>query len=93
MNATAYSDYSEPKLYRPGDRAEVTGVYRAVHLRHRMPHELTVLDGETFPECKKCGERVRFELIHVAPRLKGDVDLLMTVCAVSTVVLSALLCR
>lgn len=90
MSASAYS---EAKVYRPGDRAEVTGVYRASHLRHRMPHELTVLDGESFPECKKCGDKVRFELIHAAPRLKGDVDLLMVLCAMSTAVLSVFFAR
>lgn len=90
MTATAYS---EPRIYKPGDRADETGVYRAAHLRHRMPHELTVLEGEVFPECKKCGDKVRFELIHAAPRLKGDVDLLLAVCAVSTAALSFVFLR
>ncbi|MGH9521692.1 MAG: hypothetical protein ACRD3E_04080 [Terriglobales bacterium] len=68
--------------HRPGERAEATGVYRAVHLRHRMPHEITVLEGEIFPLCKRCGEHVRFELIHAAPRLTGDVDLLLALCSI-----------
>ena len=72
---------SQSKLYRPGDRADATGIYRAVHLRHRMPHELTVLEGETFPNCKRCGEKVTFELVRAAPRVKGDVDLLLALCA------------
>ena len=76
-----------PKEYRPGDRAKTTGVYRASHLRHRMPHELTVLEGESFPGCKRCGDKVRFELVHAAPRLKGDVDLLLLLCAASTLLL------
>jgi hypothetical protein len=67
--------------FRPGDRAEVTGIYRAVHVRHRMPHEITVLDGETFPPCKRCGDHVRFELLHAAPRFGGDIDLLVALCA------------
>lgn len=87
------SAYSEAKVYRPGDRAEVTGVYRASHLRHRMPHELTVIESETFPECKKCGDKVHFELIHAAPRLKGDVDLLLMVCALSAAALSVFFVR
>jgi hypothetical protein len=90
MTATAYS---EARVYRPGDRAEITGVYRAAHLRHRMPHELTVLEGETFPECKRCADKVRFELIHAAPRLKGDVDLLLVVCALSSAVFSVFFYR
>lgn len=70
--------------YHPGDRAQKTGIYRAVHLRHRMPHEITVLEGETFPPCKRCGESVRFELLYSAPRLAGDVDLLLALCAFAT---------
>ncbi len=85
MTATAYS---EQKIYHPGHHADTTGVYRALHLRHRMPHELTVIQGEVFPQCKKCGDRVRFELVHAAPRLKGDVDLLLMLCAFSTAALA-----
>ena len=80
---------SRPKEYRPGDRADASGVYRAVHLRHRMPHEITVLDGENFPRCKKCGDKVKFELVHPAPRAKADVDLLLGLCAMLTAVISA----
>lgn len=71
------------KELRPGERATESGIYRAVHLRHRMPHELTVIAGEVLPECRKCGDKVKFELLHAAPRLKGDVDLLVVVCALA----------
>ncbi len=76
--------------FRPGDSATTTGVYRATHLRHRMPHEITVLEGEVFPRCKKCGDKVKYQLVHAAPRLKGDVDLLLGVCALLTIGSSAL---
>jgi hypothetical protein len=74
----------EPKSVtrRPGERAQSSGVYRAIHLRHRMPHEITVLEGETFPPCKRCGDNVRFELVCAAPRLAGDVDLLLALCGI-----------
>ena len=75
---------SQSRLYRPGDRADATGIYRAVHLRHRMPHELTVLEGETFPNCKRCGDKVTFELVRAAPRVMGDIDLLLALCAICT---------
>ena len=74
--------------FRPGDRATATGVYRVTHVRHRMPHELTVLEGEVLPSCKKCKDKVRFELIHAAPRLKGDIDLLLGVCVLATALIS-----
>lgn len=70
--------------FHPGDSASATGVYRAIHFRHRMPHEITVLEGEIFPRCKKCGDKVKFGLVHAAPRIKGDVDLLLGVCAAVT---------
>ena len=76
--------------FHPGDRAQTTGIYRATHLRHRMPHEITVLEGETFPPCKRCGENVRFELLHAAPRLAGDVDLLLALCAFGAALFSCI---
>ena len=71
-----------PRLttHRPGERAPTAGVYRALHQRHRMPHEITVLEGEVFPPCKRCGDHVRFELVCAAPRVAGDVDLLLVLC-------------
>lgn len=86
MNATTSGHGRE---FRPGETASATGVYRATHLRHRMPHEITVLQGEELPRCKKCGEKVRFELVHEAPRFKGDIDLLLGISAVLTLVCCA----
>jgi hypothetical protein len=34
---------------------------------------LTLLKGQTFPRCAKCGDRVQFELVHPAPS-KRDGD-------------------
>jgi len=82
--------FSYPKEFHPGDSAGTTGVYRAIHLRHRMPHELTVLEGETFPACKKCGGKVKFELLHAAPRLKGDLDLMMAMSAALIAIIAVL---
>lgn len=76
MNAISANPARE---FRPGNSATITGVYRATHFRHRMPHEITVLEGEVFPRCKKCGDKVKFQLVHAAPRVKGDVDLLLGV--------------
>lgn len=72
---------SSHPAFRPGERAQTTGIYRATHVGHRMPHEITVLEGETFPPCKRCGQNVRFELLHAAPRVAGDIDLLLALCA------------
>ncbi len=81
---------SRPREFRPGDHAPATGIYRAVHVRHRMPHELTVLEAEIFPQCRKCQEKVKFELLHAAPRLSADIDLWAGLCAVAIATLACL---
>jgi hypothetical protein len=57
-----------------GSRAPQSGIYLAVHYRHRLPHEITALEGERFPTCAHCGERVRFELLHPATHVASDHD-------------------
>jgi hypothetical protein len=42
-----------------------------MHQQHRLPHEVTLLKGETFPRCAKCGDMVEFELVHAAPHERG----------------------
>ena len=32
------------------------------HDGHRQAHTVTVLKGDSFPPCKKCGDRVRYQL-------------------------------
>lgn len=49
--------------HRPGDLVTVSGIYRIVHDRHRLPHECVLVVGQRFPDCRQCGQRVRFELI------------------------------
>jgi|SRR5579864_3402434 len=41
-----------------------SGIYRVSHSAHRLPHEVTLLKGETFPKCQKCAEAVTFELVR-----------------------------
>jgi hypothetical protein len=41
-----------------------SGIYRVVHAAHRVPHEVTLLKGETFPKCQKCHEAVTFTLLR-----------------------------
>ena len=55
-----------------------SGIYRVSHSAHRLPHEVTLLKGETFPKCQKCADAVTFELVRemdVAPRLSWRVTL------------------
>ena len=39
-----------------------SGIYRVIHQRHRLPHEVTLIAGDVFPPCAQCGDHVRFAL-------------------------------
>ncbi|MCI0347937.1 MAG: hypothetical protein L0Z53_00795 [Acidobacteriales bacterium] len=55
------------KSYKPGMKANVSGVYEAVHGNsHRLEHELTVSEDTLFPVCRHCGHNVRFRLLQPA---------------------------
>ena len=47
--------------YHPGQPVVESGVYRVFHDSHRLLHQVTLLRGARFPECKRCGSAVRFE--------------------------------
>src|SRR5262249_50192165 len=65
--------------YKSSDTIPTTGVYRVVHAQHRLPHEVTLIEGQTFPPCSKCHDEVRFELVRELPSLgrerRGSVSL------------------
>lgn len=42
----------------------MSGVYRVYHDSHRLMHEATLLAGDVFPLCRRCGDQVRFELVR-----------------------------
>jgi hypothetical protein len=47
----------------PGDVCGQDGLYRVFHHLHRPPHDVIVSSGDLFPQCRHCGEAVRFQLI------------------------------
>jgi len=53
--------------FRTGLKIRQTGIYRVLHSKHRLPHEVTLLKGEYFPRCSNCGSAVQFELVQTAP--------------------------
>lgn len=57
-----------PSLDRPSPGTEVlkSGVYRVFHHKHRAPHDVILMQSETFPACSRCGVAVRFQLIKAA---------------------------
>jgi hypothetical protein len=60
--------------YRPLEMAPVSGVYEVTHNGHREAHEATLLEGELFPVCSVCEDRVRFTLKHGANNIHRDKD-------------------
>ena len=52
--------------FRPGERVPVTGIFTARHDQHRKEHEVFAAEGERFPKCRVCRERVSFSLVEAA---------------------------
>lgn len=48
--------------FKPGSSVAQTGTYWVHHYQHRISHLSYFNGGEVFPQCTKCGMRVRFEL-------------------------------
>lgn len=68
-----------PTLYKSPDTIPESGIYRVIHAEHRLPHEVTLIEGQSFPPCSKCHHEVRFELVRGLPELarerRGSVSL------------------
>ena len=52
--------------YTTGQQVPTSGIYTVTHRQHRLPHEVTLLKGETFPRCAKCGDLVEYTLSQAA---------------------------
>jgi hypothetical protein len=57
---------SNKSLFEPGQAVPKAGIYKVVHLKHRLPHKASFPEGAQFPPCNKCGSHVRFELVFAA---------------------------
>jgi len=64
---------AEP-VYKPSHAVPVSGVYRVEHDGHREAHEATLREGESFPACAICEDRVRFTLKQRANNIRSDRD-------------------
>ena len=65
----------ERRAYRPGDAVPTSGIYTAVHIEHRAPHDIVAIRGEQFPTCRRCGHDVRFHIARLLPHMTHDFDL------------------
>jgi hypothetical protein len=50
--------------FTSGQIVPSSGIYTVTHAEHRLPHLVTLLEGQRFPACSKCGEAVRFQLVR-----------------------------
>lgn len=62
------------RVYKSGEPVPESGIYRVLHYRHRLPHEVTILDLERFPQCQSCGDQVRFVLLQPMHSVEQDRD-------------------
>lgn len=49
-----------------GEVIPASGIYRVHHDAHRLPHEVTLIEGYKFPRCQRCTTEVEFEAIALA---------------------------
>ena len=77
------------EFFTSGQVVPNSGIYTVTHAEHRLPHQVTLLEGQRFPACGTCGEAVRFEiarpirgiqdrreqiLLYSLPELENDTD-------------------
>lgn len=60
--------------YKPSEAVPVSGVYQVEHAGHRGNHDVTLLQGDTFPPCAVCNSNVSFTLKYRAGTLGDDKD-------------------
>ena len=47
-----------------GAKVKRGGVYNVLHLAHRSPNKAILQEGESFPECRRCGTAVGFVFLE-----------------------------
>jgi hypothetical protein len=62
------------KVFKPGEKAPQSGIYKVLHYQHRLYHEVTILAGQSLPACRRCGNEVRFQLVSFASPVDEDAD-------------------
>lgn len=56
-----------PTIYQPGQRVEISGLYRVVHYKHRESDSCTTFSaGTIFSHCQKCDDLIEYILLNPA---------------------------
>jgi hypothetical protein len=59
--------------FSPGEAVKESGIYEICHLNEPRISVL-LLRNTIFPYCKRCGDRVRYKLVQMAPHISEDPD-------------------
>jgi hypothetical protein len=62
------------QVFQPGEMVPESGVYTVMHEHHRERHSATIFKGDRFPQCGRCGKKVRFMLARPAALISEDAD-------------------
>lgn len=49
--------------FRTDEIVPQSGIYKVLHRKHRLPHEVSLFRDQQFPRCAKCQNAVVFELL------------------------------
>lgn len=63
-------------VYKPGDKVPKSGIYEVLHDTTHPHHEVTCIEGKTFPGSRSCPHpryRLKHEAVHIDdhPDTKG----------------------
>jgi hypothetical protein len=60
--------------FKSGEKCRRSGVYRVIHDSGHtsLQHQVTVIFGTDFPQCRGCGDQPRFMLVHGAQYVKQN---------------------
>jgi hypothetical protein len=57
-------------FFIPGQQVLLGGTYKVQHAEHRLPHGVTLLLGQQFPPCARCGITVQFKVVPIVKALE-----------------------
>ena len=61
--------------FYPGQKVSASGIYRAVHYKHRESDEhIALVAGDIFPHCWHCDDLTEYYLVHPAPSIRDNPD-------------------